>query len=73
MWPAENIPMEYRDFLFLNPIYYIVEGYRGLLVFEAVAWPSLWHTAYFWTVAGLAFIIGSYLFTRLKPEFPDVM
>ena len=65
--------MEYRDFLFLNPIYYIVEGYRGLLVFEAVAWPSLWHTAYFWTVAGLAFIIGSYLFTRLKPEFPDVM
>jgi len=73
VWPAENIPIAYRSLLFYNPLYYIVEGYRGLLLFDTVVWPSLWHTTYFWIVAGLAFMTGSYLFSRLKPEFPDVM
>jgi len=73
VWPAETIPVAYRDLLFLNPMYYIVEGYRGLLVFGAVAWPNLWHTTYFWTVAGLTFVTGAYVFSRLKPEFADVM
>ena len=73
VWSPENIPLEYRSLLFYNPVYYIVEGYRGLLIFDMVVWPSLWHTAYFWTVAGLTFITGAYVFSRLKPEFADVM
>ncbi len=73
VWPADNIPMEYRNLLFLNPVYYIVEGYRGLLLFDVIIWPSLWHTTYFWIVAALAFVTGSYVFSRLKPEFADVM
>jgi len=73
VWPAENIPIAYRSLLFYNPVYYIVEGYRGLLLFDKVVWPSLWHTTYFWMVAGLLFVAGGYVFARLKPEFADVM
>ncbi len=73
VWPVETIPVEYREFLLLNPVFYIVEGYRGLLVFDTVAWPNLWHTTYFWTVAGFTFVTGAYVFNRLKPEFADVM
>ncbi len=73
VWSPENIPLEYRGLLFYNPVYYIVEGYRGLLLFDTVAWPSLWHTTYFWAVAGLTFVTGAYVFGRLKPEFADVI
>ncbi len=73
VWPSETISLEYRDLLLFNPMYYIIEGYRGLLVFDTVTWPSLWHTTYFWTVATFTFVIGAYVFGRLKPEFADVM
>jgi ABC-type polysaccharide/polyol phosphate export permease len=59
--------------LFCNPMYYIIEGYRGLLVFNETVWPSAGHTAYFWCVVTAAFMAGAYVFNRLKPEFADVM
>ena len=31
------------------------------------------HTAYFWSITALTFVVGAYVFGRLKPEFVDVM
>lgn len=73
VWSPEMIPEGYRGLLFCNPIYYLVEGYRGLLVFNETVWPSAGHTAYFWCVVTAAFMAGAYVFSRLKPEFTDVM
>lgn len=73
VWSSDMIPEGYRGLLFFNPMYYIIEGYRGLLVFNEVVWPSAGHTAYFWCVVTAAFVTGAYVFSRLKPEFADVM
>jgi ABC-type polysaccharide/polyol phosphate export permease len=73
VWSSDMIPEEYRGLLFFNPINYIIEGYRGLLVFNETVWPSAGHTAYFWCVVTAAFLVGAYVFGRLKPEFADVM
>lgn len=73
VWSPDHLPAQYRHLLLYNPVYYVVEGYRGLLVFDTVVWPSLWYTAYFWMVAGMMFAVGAFVFNRLKPEFPDVM
>lgn len=73
VWSPDHLPAQYRHLLLYNPVYYVVEGYRGLLVFDTVVWPSLWYTAYFWMVAGMMFGVGAFVFSRLKPEFPDVM
>jgi ABC-type polysaccharide/polyol phosphate export permease len=73
VWSSDMIPAEYRGLLFFNPINYIIEGYRGLLVFNEAVWPSAGHTAYFWCVVTVAFLVGAYVFGRLKPEFADVM
>jgi ABC-type polysaccharide/polyol phosphate export permease len=73
VWSQEIMPQEYRSLLFYNPLYYIVEGYRGLIIYDSIAWPSLQQTIYFWSIT-LGFIIsGTYVFGRLKPEFADVM
>lgn len=73
VWSPEIMPVHYRNLLAFNPLYYIVEGYRGLLIFDTIAWPGLGETIYFWSVSSLIFLSGGYIFFRLKPEFPDVM
>ena len=73
VWSSDMIPAEYRGLLFYNPIYYITEGYRGSLVFGEIVWPSAAHTVYFWFIVIAMFLVGAYVFSRLKPEFADVM
>lgn len=73
VWPLHIMPLEYQGLMFYNPAYYIIEGYRGMLASEMVVWPSALATAYFWSVTILFFILGNYVFDRLKPEFADVI
>ena len=73
VWQPDIIPAEYRGLLLCNPMYYIIEGYRGLLIFSSPVWPSWHETAYFWSITVLAFLVGAYVFRRLKPEFADVV
>lgn len=73
VWSPDLMPEKYRGLMFLNPVHYLVEGYRGLLIFDKVIWPNAGETAYFWGVTVLAFLVGNYVFRRLKPEFADVM
>ncbi len=72
-WPQDIMPAEYRALFSYNPVHYIVEGYRGLLIYNTVVWPSAGATAYFWGITALVFTLGSYVFRRLKPEFADVL
>lgn len=57
----------------LNPVYYIVSGYRDSILGRT------WLTAhwkwglYFWIVTILLFALGSVIFKRLKPHFADVL
>lgn len=73
VWSPDLVPAEYRSFMFYNPMYYIIEGYRGLLIFNTAVWPSGLETAWFWTITTLVFFAGTYVFRRLKPEFADVI
>jgi lipopolysaccharide transport system permease protein/teichoic acid transport system permease protein len=73
VWSPDMLPEEYRSLIFLNPMSYVVEGYRGLLLFNDTVWPSLGQTTYFWCVVMATFLTGAYVFGRLKPEFADVM
>ncbi len=73
VWSPDIMPEEYRGLIFYNPLYYIIEGYRGLLIFNSTVWPSAGATAYFWGITALVFFVGNYIFRRLKPEFADIM
>jgi len=73
VWHRELIPDTYWRLLSLNPVQYIVEGYRGVLISSDVHLPSIESTACFWGITLLLLLLGYYTFNRLKPEFPDVM
>ena len=58
----------------INPVYYIVEGYRASILSEGWFWQT--HpaqTIYFWGVTLILLVIGALTFKRLKPHFSDVL
>lgn len=57
----------------LNPMYYIVFGYRDALIDKVWFWEHPWQTIYFWVFTGVVFFIGAKLFKRLKVHFADVL
>lgn len=53
----------------LNPLSYLIEGYREALVFDHV--PNLWGLAAFGGVAVAALLAGYHYFMRLRRVLPD--
>lgn len=72
-WSFTIVP-EKLQFLFkLNPVYYIVEGYRNTLIYKRWFWEDPLLTIYFWGVVTFLLFVGITLFKKLKPHFSDVL
>lgn len=57
----------------LNPMYYIVSGYRDSLFNNICFLDRPETTAYFWIVTVLVFLIGTTIFRKVSPHFADVL
>lgn len=57
----------------LNPMAYIVEGYRSSIYGETWFYEHFYSSTYFWLCVVVLFCVGSVLFKRLKPHFADVL
>ena len=57
----------------LNPIYYIVQGYRDSFFGQKWFWSHPVMTLYFWSVVFLLFAVGSYLMYKFKNKFIDMI
>lgn len=76
MWNFESmvqIPGWATVLLKLNPMYYIVAGYRDALINKIGFWENPGLTVYFWIVTVLIFAVGTAIFKRLRPHFADVL
>ncbi|WP_035074853.1 ABC transporter permease [Maridesulfovibrio zosterae] len=73
VWEIQMVPEQYRIFLKLNPLYYVVEGYKASFIFHKPFWLDWWGGIYFWGFALLMFVVGALVFRKLKPEFADVL
>ena len=74
VWPASIVPEKYHVYLKINPVYYLVEGYRQSFLFKIPFWEvSLWQTIYFWGLSFLFLFFGIFIFRRLRPHFADVL
>lgn len=57
----------------LNPLYYVVNGYRSALVYKTWFWESPGMSVYFWFAALIILGTGLLMFRRLKKHFADVL
>ncbi len=73
MWNIEILPRPLQIIFKLNPVYYIVDGYRMSLLNKMWFWEHFYSTAYFWIFTVCTFLIGALIFKRLKIHFADVL
>ncbi|MDR0614408.1 MAG: ABC transporter permease [Lactobacillales bacterium] len=57
----------------LNPLYYVVTGYRESVFGDGWFWQHPKETLYFWGVNLLLLFVGVSVFKRLRPHFSDVL
>lgn len=62
-----------RPLFKLNPMAYIVDGYRSSIYGQEWFWNDFFSSIYFWVVTALLFVLGAAIFKRLKPQFADVL
>lgn len=73
MWNIEMLPVSWRWIMKINPMYYIVQGYRNSLSVKQWFWQDITWTIYFWGLVGALFVLGNIIFKRLRPHFADVL
>ncbi|PAE38142.1 ABC transporter permease [Bacillus sp. 7884-1] len=74
LWTTDKLPAAIRGVLKVNPIYYIVEGYRSALL--GTNWYFIDHflyTAYFWGLVLVLLLIGSVLHMKFSQRFVDLL
>ena len=75
MWQLDRLddmPVIQKIFK-LNPMYYIVSGYRDALFDKVYFWEHPWLTAYFWILLIVLVFVGTKVFKKLKVHFADVL
>lgn len=73
LWAVDMVPPSFRFIFKLNPLYYIVFGYRDSLINNTWFFYNVKQTIYFWVLVSVLFLIGAVLFKKLKPHFADVL
>lgn len=72
-WSFTIVPLNIQFWFKLNPVYYIVEGYRNTFIYKRWFWEDPVLTFYFWLVTLLILTIGVIMFKKLRPHFSDVL
>lgn len=72
-WSVKILPEKYQFLIKLNPVYYIVEGYRNTFLYHKWFWEEPHLTVYFWVLTLIIFGLGATVFRKLRPYFADVL
>lgn len=75
MWNIDTMDISpvLKNLLKLNPLYYIVQGYRDAFIGK-VAFFERWElTIYFWVVTIVFVVLGTHVFKKLRMHFADVL
>jgi ABC-type polysaccharide/polyol phosphate export permease len=73
IWGADMIPQKYQFIIKLNPMLYIVEGYRASFIYHEPISRNMHVGIYFWVICGMTLFAGAYIFRSLKQEFAEIL
>ncbi len=72
-WNLDMMPAGVRIWLKLNPMFYLVQGYRESFLKFVPFWHHPLLTIYFWSITAVLLVLGAIVFQRLRPSFADVL
>ena len=73
MWNIEGLNDGWKIFFKLNPLVYIVNGYRDSIYGGKWFFEDFFSMMYFYVITAVLFGIGAVIFKRLKVHFADVL
>lgn len=73
MWSYTIIPKQFQWIVKLNPMFYVIEGYRDSVINHVWFFERYFQTVYFWIITLGLFALGANIFKKLKPHFADVL
>ena len=74
LWNIETLETDNMKTLFkLNPLVYIVNGYRSAIYEKVWFWEHFYSSTYFWIFTISLFCIGTLVFRRMRIHFADVL
>ena len=73
LWDIESIGPKAQMLVKINPLVYIVNGYRSTIFEKTWFFEDFYSTMYFWIFTVVIFGIGALVFKRLKVHFADVL
>jgi len=72
-WDISIMPTKIQLIIKLNPMFYIIQGYRESFIYFSPFWRHPYQTLYFWLATMIIFVSSALLFKKLKPHFADVL
>ncbi|MCI8490041.1 MAG: ABC transporter permease [Lachnospiraceae bacterium] len=75
MWNIDTMDISpvLKNILMLNPLFYIVQGYRDAFIGKVAFWERPGLTVYFWAFTLLLWWLGTSVFKKLRMHFADVL
>lgn len=73
LWNINQFDEKIQMFVKINPLVYIVEGYRSAIYGRQWFWEDFYSTVYFWIITVVLFGLGAVIFKKLKIHFADIM
>lgn len=73
LWTTDTFPEKFHGLLKLNPVMYLVEGYRHSLVQSDWIIQSYNYSIYFWSITLLILIIGASLHLKFRNSFSELV
>ncbi len=72
-WRIDDFPVGMQSVLKLNPVFYLIQGYRDCFLYNVWFWERPFLTIYFWAVTLIILFSGVAIFKKLSPHFGDVV
>lgn len=72
-WDIHIMPEWVQSYLKLNPMFYVVQGYRDSILFGVPVTADVTTALFFCSISLLVFFTGAKIFKRLQPHFGDVL
>ena len=73
MFSMDMVPQRFHLLFKLNPLFFIVQGYRDSLIYRVGFWSYPVQNAYYWGVVIVFFTAGVLVFRKLEPYFAEVL
>ncbi|MDD2647648.1 MAG: ABC transporter permease [Eubacteriales bacterium] len=71
VWSIDNLSPTLSSLMRLNPLTYIIEGYRDSLLYAGSPFAQPLRTLGFWVFTALLYCLGSFIHCRLREKFVD--